>query len=152
MNYRSINDLNNTILKQLHLIPRDIDLVVGVPRSGMLPANLLALYLNLPYTDIHSFMKGFIYKSGARKQFFNEIEISNEIDLIYFDAFAPTHQSEMWEVGIFEKLLLLMNSGGLLVSYCAQGQFKRNLKTAGFNVETRPGPPGKREMTVAYKL
>ncbi len=77
MNYRSINDLNNTILKQLHLIPRDIDLVVGVPRSGMLPANLLALYLNLPYTDIHSFMKGFIYKSGARKQFFNESEYKN---------------------------------------------------------------------------
>jgi uncharacterized HAD superfamily protein len=77
MNYRSINDLNNTILKQLHIISRDIDLVVGVPRSGMLPANLLALYLNLPYTDIHSFMKGFIYKSGARKQFFNENEYKN---------------------------------------------------------------------------
>lgn len=71
MNYRSINDLNNTILKHLNLIPRDIDLVVGIPRSGMLPANLLALYLNLPYTDIHSFMNGVIYKSGARRQFFN---------------------------------------------------------------------------------
>jgi uncharacterized HAD superfamily protein/hypoxanthine phosphoribosyltransferase len=71
MNYRSINDLNNTILKHLNLIPRDIDLVVGIPRSGMLPANLLSLYLNLPYTDIHSFMNGVIYKSGARRQFFN---------------------------------------------------------------------------------
>lgn len=74
MNFRNVNDLNNTILKQLHLIPRDIDLVVGIPRSGMLPANLLALYLNLPYTDIHSFVNGFIYKSGARKQFFTEKE------------------------------------------------------------------------------
>jgi len=72
MNYRSINDLNNTILKQLHLIPRDIDLIVGVPRSGMLPANLMALYLNLPYTDIHSFMKGYVFKSGARRQFFTK--------------------------------------------------------------------------------
>ncbi|WP_242118884.1 phosphoribosyltransferase family protein [Aestuariivivens sediminicola] len=71
MNYRSISDLNNTILRQLHLIPRDIDLVVGIPRSGMLPANLMALYLNLPYTDIHSFLNGYIYKSGARRQFFN---------------------------------------------------------------------------------
>lgn len=74
MNYRNINDLNTTILKKLHLIPRDIDLVVGIPRSGMLPANLLALYLNLPYTDIHSFLQGFTYKSGARKQFFSENE------------------------------------------------------------------------------
>jgi len=72
MNYRSINDLNEVILKRIHIIPRDFDLVVGVPRSGMLPANLLALYLNLPYTDIHSFKNGFIYKSGARKQYFNQ--------------------------------------------------------------------------------
>lgn len=74
MNYRNLNDLNTSILKKLHLIPRDIDLVVGIPRSGMLPANLLALYLNLPYTDIHSFLRGYSYKSGARKQFFSENE------------------------------------------------------------------------------
>jgi uncharacterized HAD superfamily protein len=71
MNYKSISDLNNTIIRELHTIPKDIDLIVGIPRSGMLPANLLALYLNLPYTDIHSFINGYIYKSGARKQFFD---------------------------------------------------------------------------------
>lgn len=70
MNYRNISDLNNIILKRLHIIPRDFDLVVGVPRSGMLPANLLALYLNRPYTDIDSFVNGHIYKAGARSQFF----------------------------------------------------------------------------------
>lgn len=74
MNYRSISDLNNTILKKLYILPRDFDLVVGVPRSGMLPANLIALYLNLPYTDLHSFIKGYIYKSGARSQFFTDGE------------------------------------------------------------------------------
>ncbi len=71
MYYRNVRDLNNIILKRLHIIPRDIDLIVGVPRSGMLPANLLALYLNRPYTDIHSFMNGHIYKAGARGQFFD---------------------------------------------------------------------------------
>lgn len=74
MNYRSIKDLNETILRELHVIPRDIDLIVGVPRSGMMPANLMALYLNLPYTDIHSFINGYIYKSGARRQFFDGSE------------------------------------------------------------------------------
>jgi len=54
MNYRNISDLNKIILKKLSIIPRDIDLIVGVPRSGMMPANLLALYLNKPYTDLHS--------------------------------------------------------------------------------------------------
>jgi uncharacterized HAD superfamily protein/hypoxanthine phosphoribosyltransferase len=71
MNYRNIRDLNNIILKNLSIIPRDFDLIVGVPRSGMLPANLLSLYLNRPYTDIHSFMNGHIYKAGARGQFFD---------------------------------------------------------------------------------
>ncbi len=74
MNYRSIKDLNETILRELYAIPRDIDLIVGVPRSGMMPANLMALYLNLPYTDIHSFINGYIYKSGARRQFFGNSE------------------------------------------------------------------------------
>ncbi len=71
MYYRNIADLNKIILKRLSILPRDFDLIVGVPRSGMLPANLLALYLNKPYTDIHSFMNGHIYKAGARGQFFD---------------------------------------------------------------------------------
>ncbi len=71
MYYRNISDLNQIILKRLSIIPRDFDLIVGIPRSGMLPANLLALYLNKPYTDIHSFLNGHIYKAGARSQFFD---------------------------------------------------------------------------------
>ncbi|PKP46884.1 MAG: phosphoribosyl transferase [Bacteroidetes bacterium HGW-Bacteroidetes-11] len=71
MYYRNIADLNKIILQRLSIIPRDFDLIVGIPRSGMLPANLLALYLNRPYTDIHSFLNGHIYKAGARSQFFD---------------------------------------------------------------------------------
>jgi uncharacterized HAD superfamily protein/hypoxanthine phosphoribosyltransferase len=77
MYYRNVKDLNNIILKRLSIIPRDFDLIVGVPRSGMLPANLLALYLNRPYTDIHSFLNGHIYKAGARSQFFDISEFKN---------------------------------------------------------------------------
>ena len=47
MNYRNIDDLNHCILQHLSILPRDFDLIVGIPRSGMFPANLLALYLNL---------------------------------------------------------------------------------------------------------
>ena len=71
MNYRNIADLNQIILRRLSILPRDFDLIVGIPRSGMLPANLLALYLNKPYSDIHSFMNGHIYKAGERGQFFD---------------------------------------------------------------------------------
>jgi uncharacterized HAD superfamily protein/hypoxanthine phosphoribosyltransferase len=71
MYYRTIADLNQIILRRLNILPKDFDLIVGVPRSGMLPANLLALYLNKPFTDIHSFLNGHIYKAGARGQFFD---------------------------------------------------------------------------------
>lgn len=71
MNYRNINDLNEIILKRLYILPRDFDLIVGIPRSGMFPANLLALYLNRPVTDLDSFRNGHVYKAGERGQFFD---------------------------------------------------------------------------------
>ena len=77
MNYRNILDLNNVILQNLSAIPRDFDLIVGIPRSGMLPANLLSLYLNKPYTDLQSFLNGHIYKAGVRSQFFDISEFKN---------------------------------------------------------------------------
>lgn len=76
---------------------------------------------------------------------------SGSIDLIFFDAFGPRVQEELWSVEIFEKLFNAMNNGGVLVTYCAKGQVKRNMKAAGFTIEALPGPPGKREMTRAVK-
>jgi len=87
MNYRNIKDLNNIILQKLSIIPRDFDLIVGVPRSGMLPANLLSLYLNRPYTDIDSFLNGHIYKAGARSQFFDS-EVAHKKVLVVEDSIA----------------------------------------------------------------
>lgn len=75
----------------------------------------------------------------------------NQFQLVYFDAFGPRVQSELWETPIFEKIHRWLASGGCLVTYCAKGQVKRNLKAAGFIVEALPGPPGKREMTRAWK-
>ncbi|MFY7943072.1 MAG: tRNA (5-methylaminomethyl-2-thiouridine)(34)-methyltransferase MnmD [Crocinitomicaceae bacterium] len=76
---------------------------------------------------------------------------NQKFDLIYFDAFGPRAQSEMWELPILEKMFNSLEDNGILVTYCAQGQFRRNLKYLGFNVESLPGPPGKREMTCAHK-
>ena len=74
------------------------------------------------------------------------------IDLIYFDAFGPRVQAEMWDITILDKMFQSLNSGGSLVTYCAQGQFKRDLKAVGFSLESLPGPPGKREMTRATRI
>ena len=70
--YKSIADMRLAILRNLHKFPHDIDLVVGIPRSGMLPANLIALYLNKPFTDIDSFIEGRVYSSGERTKFTGE--------------------------------------------------------------------------------
>lgn len=72
-------------------------------------------------------------------------------DLIYFDAFGPRAQAEMWEIQILQKMYEGLKIGGALVTYCARGQFKRDLKSLGFELEALPGPPGKREMTRAWK-
>ena len=71
--------------------------------------------------------------------------------LIYFDAFAPEKQPELWTDEIFRKLYGALLPGGVLVSYCAKGSFKRSLKAAGFTLEALPGPAGKREMTRARR-
>lgn len=66
MHFKSVADLSFDIKSNLHKIPRDVSLVVGIPRSGLLAANLIALYLNLPLTDIDSFLEGRILATGLR--------------------------------------------------------------------------------------
>ncbi len=75
-----------------------------------------------------------------------DTDFTERFDIIYFDAFAPEKQPEMWSKDIFSKMLNALKPGGILVTYCAKGQVKRDLKEVGFEVETVAGPPGKREM------
>ena len=75
----------------------------------------------------------------------------NHYDLIFFDAFAPRKQSEMWDISIFNQLYSCLKNNGLLTTYSAAGQFKRNLKNCGFNIINPPGANGKREMTIGFK-
>ncbi len=72
-------------------------------------------------------------------------------DLIYFDAFAPDKQPELWTAEIFEKMYRFLDTDGILVTYSAKGQVRRNMLAAGFKVVRLPGPPGKREMLRAVK-
>lgn len=81
----------------------------------------------------------------------NTVLLPQCIDLVYFDAFAPDKQPEMWNPEIFRKLYECMNMGGVLTTYCAKGVVRRTMKEAGFSVERIPGPPGKREMLRAVK-
>lgn len=72
-------------------------------------------------------------------------------DLIYFDAFAPGKQPEMWTQEIFKKIALHTNPGGIIVTYCAKGSVRRMLDDIGFQMERLPGPIGKKEILRGIK-
>lgn len=80
-----------------------------------------------------------------------EYEHKTTYDLIYFDAFGPEKQPEMWTENVFSRIYDAMNPGGILVTYSVRGAVKRALKNAGFKLEKLPGPFGKREMLRAFK-
>lgn len=71
--------------------------------------------------------------------------------LVYFDAFAPSAQPELWTSALFSRIFESMQEDGVLVTYCVKGWVRRNMMAAGFKVEKIPGPPGKREMARAFK-
>lgn len=80
------------------------------------------------------------------KNTLQEVSFLQQYDLIYFDAFGPRVQPELWTEEVFTKIYNATAAGGMLVTYCAKGEVKRTLKKVGFVLETLPGPPGKREM------
>ncbi len=82
---------------------------------------------------------------------YTDILASETYDCIFFDAFAPGAQPELWEQAMFDHLFKLTSEGGCLVTYCAQGEARRRMEAAGYKVERLAGPPGKREMLRAVR-
>ena len=79
-------------------------------------------------------------------------EIFGVFDLVYFDAFGPDKQPEMWSDNVFEKISGITARNGVLVTYSAKGTVQRALKKHGFEVSLLPGPPGKRQIIRAIKI
>lgn len=82
---------------------------------------------------------------------FETLDYHEAFDIIYYDAFAPSVQPELWEAPLLQKMYQALKPTGVLTTYCAKGVVKRTLKSLGFKVEGIPGPIGKREMTRAIK-
>ncbi|MEQ9301306.1 MAG: tRNA (5-methylaminomethyl-2-thiouridine)(34)-methyltransferase MnmD [Cyclobacteriaceae bacterium] len=92
------------------------------------------------------------FKLEKLEQSFQDFIPDETYDLVYYDAFAPEKQAELWDKQWLQKVHYLLKPGGIICSYCAKGDFKRNLKAIGFKVERLPGPPGKAQMIRATKL
>ena len=112
MNFRTLTDLSRIIFSHIHEIPKDVDIIAGIPRSGMLAANIIALYLNLPLTDIDSLAENRIYIPGtAREKPSYTIKEARKI-LIVDDSSASGQslseaRNKLSSTGISEKLIFL---------------------------------------------
>jgi tRNA U34 5-methylaminomethyl-2-thiouridine-forming methyltransferase MnmC len=82
----------------------------------------------------------------------NTILNENTFDLVYFDAFNPDLEPELWSEKVFSKIYVSMRSNSVLSTYSTKGIIKRALKSCGFKIEKKPGPIGKREILNALKL
>ncbi len=83
---------------------------------------------------------------------FTQWQPQNSYNLIYFDAFAPNDQPNMWQKHLFGKLFSALEPNGILVTYCVKGEVKNMLRQVGFNIERLAGPPGKKHMLRATKF
>ncbi len=90
-----------------------------------------------------------IHKINARME--EAVIGSRLVDIVYYDAFAPEVQPELWSREIFEKIGTWMQPGGMLTTYCSKGAVRRAMQAAGWRVKKMPGPPGKREIVHAFR-
>lgn len=112
---------------------------------------LYSTIIECPFGVWKNITTGFLLKK-QKADFLADAFPLNFFDIIYYDAFGPKIQPELWTTEAMTKCYKMLVNGGILITYCAQGQFKRNLKAAGFSVEELPGPPGKAQITRAIKI
>ena len=136
----------------IEAFPLVSDIITNLNYPQLLNAeDLFSQIHNSPWSEVEEITPNFKLNKRAVK--LQEAYLENEkFDLIYFDAFAPAKQPEMWELSILTKIILAMKPNGIFVTYCAKGQLRRDLISLGLVVEKLPGPPGKREMIRAKKI
>lgn len=137
----------------LELYPLSLDLIQQLNYTQKLDESEKKLFLKMhdvAWGQSEKITNSF--QLAKYKRDFSILDIDLGIfDLIYFDAFAPDKQSEMWTQDIFDYLYQHTSEGGILTTYCAKGIVRRMLQQSGYLVERLPGPPGKREMLRATK-
>lgn len=134
----------------LELFPVEMEMVEKLNYGEMVDSNLLMALHQAQWESPQPITQFFTLEK--RKCDFTQCVLPNEIDIVYFDAFAPEKQPEMWSEELFARIYASMSDGGILTTYCAKGEIRRRLQRVGFIVERLQGPPGgKREILRATK-
>jgi tRNA U34 5-methylaminomethyl-2-thiouridine-forming methyltransferase MnmC len=77
---------------------------------------------------------------------------ANTFHCVYYDAFAPQYQPELWTAELFARIAAAMRDGALLTTYCCKGDVKRAIKANGLEITKLQGFANKREMLRAEKV
>ena len=102
--------------------------------------------------EVSNELKPDFHLTKIKKDFFDLKNTSlPPIDLVYYDCFGARVQPDLWEIELLEIVADKIKPGGLLTTYSSKGSVRRNLIELGFEVEKKQGPPGKREMMIAWK-
>ena len=81
----------------------------------------------------------------------NETLADDMYDVVYFDAFSPASQPELWSEEVFRALCQTMCHGAVLTTYSSKGSVKQNMRAAGFKLQRLPGPGHKRHILRGQK-
>ena len=86
MKFVTLADLAHTIRSNFHKIPHDIDFIMGIPRSGVLAASIIAEFLNAPLIDLNSFVAGANPSGGNRVRFHRGTGLAKQRVLVVDDT------------------------------------------------------------------
>lgn len=132
----------------IEAFPVDMEVAIKLDYPGYVAAkDQEAIFLKMHEMDSFE-MKAFTFNRSPGWDWFTK---GVEFDCIFFDAFHPVAQPDLWTQDIFDAMFKVTKTGGCLVTYCAQGEVRRRMQQAGFSVERIAGATGKREMLRAVK-
>lgn len=134
----------------LELYPVEIEMIRQLSYDKILDTELITKLHEAQWEKPQDISPYFVLEK--RLCDFTSCPLPQDIDVVYFDAFAPEKQPEMWSEDLFKRIYNAMSPGGILTTYCAKGEIRRMLQHIGFTIERLPGPPGgKREILRATK-
>lgn len=138
----------------LEAYPLDLEEIQHLNYASLLSTKeMKGIFLKMhtfSWGEDHELTTKFRFKKELK--YFADLSEIEKFDLVYFDAFGPKTQPELWTEEIFSNVHAAMKKDGVLVTYSAQGNARRAMKNVGFSVEKLKGPPGKRHMLRATKI
>jgi tRNA U34 5-methylaminomethyl-2-thiouridine-forming methyltransferase MnmC len=149
----AIKSKRHTYYETIELFPLDLNIIAQLNYPG-----IVNFSLSNDFMQMHQCKPGELLEINPYFSFRKihgdalKAEFSGNFNVIFFDAFSPEKQPELWSHSVFEKLSKHLESNGILTTYCVKGMVKRTLKELGFKIELLPGPPGKRHILRGIKL